>query len=279
MIVAWRLGLLLALALALVGCAHQSGARATGGPAGAPGAVGVPANGPPLEEAPALVAQAKPVVDDPAAEEEFDLLDTPMVSVSDPLAPWNRAMYVFNDKFYFWFLKPVTLGYRKVVPSLARTGVSNFFDNLRSPLRFASNVLQLKGREATIELGKFMINSTWGVLGFGNLFADNPETKLIDTDLGLALAHNGVPSGPYVVWPFLGPYTLRDTIGWLGGLVFDPLTYIDSYVISLGGRTYYLVNYTSFRVGDYEALKDASIDPYLATRDAYLQYRAQKAKE
>ena len=157
--------------------------------------------------------------------------------------------------------------------------MSNFFDNLRAPLRFASNVFQLKGRAATIELGKFMINSTWGVLGFGNLFAGNPETKLPDTDLGLALAHHGVPSGAYVVWPFLGPYTLRDTVGWLGGLAFDPLTYIDSYVISLGGRTYYLVNYTSFRIGDYEAIKDASIDPYLAARDAYLQYRAERAKE
>ena len=279
MSVAWRLGLLLALALTPVGCAHQSGARAPGDPPVAPAAASIPGGGTSLEEAPAPVVQATPVVDDLAAEEEFDLLDTPMVSVADPLAPWNRAMFVFNDKFYFWFLKPVTLGYRKVVPSLARTGVANFFDNLRSPLRFASNVLQLKGREATIELGKFMINSTWGVLGFGNLFADNQETQLPDTDLGLALAHHGVPSGAYVVWPFLGPYTLRDTVGWLGGLAFDPLTYIDSYVISLGGRTYYLVNYTSFRIGDYESIKEASIDPYLATRDAYLQYRAEKAKE
>jgi len=276
---AWRLGLLLVLVLAPVGCAHQSGVRVSDGPPVAAAAASIPASDAPLEEAPAPVAEADPVVDDLSIEEEFDLLDTPIAQVSDPLAPWNRAMFVFNDKFYFWILKPVTTGYRKVVPPLARTGVSNFFDNLRAPLRFVSNVVQLKGREATIELGKFMINSTWGVLGFGNLFASNPETKLPDTDLGLALAHHGVPSGAYVVWPFLGPYTLRDTVGWLGGLAFDPLTYIDSYVISLGGRTYYLVNYTSFRIGDYEAIKDASIDPYLAARDAYLQYRAEKAKE
>jgi len=277
--VAWRLGLLLTLALAPVGCAHQSGTLAPGVPPVAQVAASDPGSGTSLEGMPAVAAQADPVVDDLAIKDEFDLLETPSVPVADPLAPWNRAMFTFNDKFYFWFLKPVTLGYRKVVPRLARTGVENFFDNLRAPLRFASNVLQLKGREATIELGKFMINSTWGVLGFGNLFAGNPETKLSDTDLGLALAHHGVPSGFYVVWPFLGPYTLRDTIGWLGGLAIDPLTYIDSYVISLGGRTYYLVNYTSFRIGDYESLKNASIDPYLAARDAYLQYRAQKAKE
>ena len=93
------------------------------------------------------------------------------------------------------------------------------------------------------------------------------------------LAHYGVGSGPYVVWPFIGPYTLRDTVGWIGGLFLDPLTYINSYAVSLGGRAYYMVNYTSFRIGDYESIKDASIDPYLATRDAYLQYRAKRAKE
>jgi len=277
--VAWRLGLLLALALAPVGCAHQSGARVPDGPPAAPAAASMPASDAPREEVPAVAAPADPSADNLSIEEEFDLLETPIDQVSDPLAPWNRAMFVFNDKFYFWILKPVTLGYRKVVPSLARTGVSNFFDNLRAPLRFASNVLQFKGREATIELGKFMINSTWGVLGFGNLFAGNPETKLPDTDLGLAMAHHGVGPGPYVVWPFLGPYTLRDSFGWLGGMVVDPLTYIDSNLISLGGRTYYLVNYTSFRIGDYESIKDASIDPYLAARDAYLQYRAKRAKE
>lgn len=277
--VAWRLGLLLALALAPVGCAHQSGVRAPGGAAATPGTAGEPVSGASLETAPVATAQAAPADEDSFLEEELELLDIPGVAVADPLAPWNRAMFAFNDKFYFWLLKPVSKAYRKVVPSLARTGVENFFNNLGAPRRFVSSVLQLKGREATIELGKFMINSTWGVLGFGNLFADNPETKLPDTDLGLALAHYGVGSGPYVVWPFLGSYTLRDSFGWAGGLMVDPLSYVHPFPVSLGGRTFSLVNYTSFRIGDYESLKDASIDPYLATRDAYLQYRAEKAKE
>jgi phospholipid-binding lipoprotein MlaA len=166
-----------------------------------------------------------------------------------------------------------------VVPSLARTGVENFFDNLGAPGRFVSNVLQLKGREASIELGKFMINSTWGVLGFGNLFAGNPETKIPKADLGLTLAHYGVGGGPYVVWPFIGSYTLRDSVGWAGGLFLDPVSYIQPFAASLGTRSYYMVNYTSFRIGDYESFKDASIDPYLATRNAYLQYRAEKVRE
>jgi len=277
--VAWRLGLLLALALAPVGCAHQKVDRASGYAPSSPVGVAVPVSDAPLEKTPVVAAREDSAAADLSLEDEFDLLDTPIVPVSDPLAPWNRAMFQFNDKLYFWLLKPVSQGYRAVVPSLARTGVENFFNNLRTPIRFVSNVLQLKGREATIELGKFMINSTWGVLGFGNLFASNPETKIPDTDLGLMLAHNGVPSGPYVVWPILGPYTLRDTVGWVGGLALDPVSYFNSTAVSLGSRSVYMVNYYSFRIGDYEGIKDASIDPYLATRDAYLQYRAEKAKE
>ena len=277
--VARRLGLLLVLALAPVGCAHQSGARAPSYTPSSPVGVAVPVSDAPLEKTPVVAATADTGTDDLSLEDEFDLLDTPRTPVSDPLGPWNRAMFQFNDKFYFWLLKPVSKAYRTVVPGLARTGVENFFNNLRTPIRFVSNVLQLKGRAATIELGKFMINSTWGVLGFGNLFASNPETKIPDTDLGLMLAHHGVGSGPYVIWPILGPYTLRDTVGWVGGLALDPVTYFNSTAVSLGSRSVYMVNYYSFRIGDYESVKEASIDPYLATRDAYLQYRAEKAKE
>ncbi len=275
--VAWRLGLL--LAFAPVGCAHQTGVLAPGGAPVSPGAAGVPESGTLPSEAPVVAAQADPVVDDLATVDDLEFSDTPSAPVADPLGPWNRAMFTFNDRFYFWLLKPVSKAYRSVVPSLARTGVENFFNNLGTPVRFVSNVLQFKGREATIELGKFMINSTWGVLGFGNLFAGNPETKIPDADLGLALAHYGVGSGPYVVWPFLGYYTLRDSFGWAGGLILDPVSYVTPLTVSLGTRSYSLVNYTSFRIGDYESIKDASIDPYLATRDAYLQYRAKKARE
>jgi len=275
--IAWRLGFL--FALAPVGCAHQTGVLAPGGAAERMDSALGAGSGAPGAEAPVVAKPADPVVGDLAAEDDLESLDAPSVQIADPLAPWNRAMFQFNDKFYFWLLKPVSKAYRAVVPSLARTGVENFFHNLGTPGRFVSNLLQFKGREATIELGKFMINSTWGVLGFGNLFAGNPEAKIPDADLGLALAHYGVGSGVYVVWPFLGPYTLRDSVGWAGGLFLDPISYINPLTVSLGGRTYSMVNYTSFRIGDYESLKDASIDPYLATRDAYLQYRAKKARE
>ncbi len=312
---AWRLGLL--LTLAPVGCAHQTAALAPGGPAISRGATGAPGNGAPesvapREEASTVASQADPVINEgaaaagpavgesaagkdpaaggspavadcrdaePAAEDDLDILDTPSAPVADPLAPWNRTMFLFNDKFYFWFLKPVACGYRAVVPGPARTGVDNFINNLWAPKRFISNLLQFKGREATIELGKFMINSTWGVLGFGNLFKNNPETTIPEADLGLAFARWGVGGGTYIVWPFFGSFTMRDTVGALGGLLLDPISYLKPLSLSIGGRAFTMVDYTSFRIGDYEALKDASIDPYLALRDAYLQHRAERVKE
>lgn len=284
---AWRLGLL--LVLAPVGCAHQTGALAPGGVPVAPGPEVAPGSSVPRAEAPAAAkadlaagesaATAEQGSDDLAAEDDLDEFDALRPPVADPLAPWNRTMFLFNDKFYFWFLKPVARTYRAAVPRLARTGVDNFINNLWAPKRFVSNVLQLKGREATIELGKFMINSTWGVLGFGNLFADDPGTDIPEADLGLAFAHWGVGGGTYIVWPFFGSFTMRDTAGAIGGLFLDPIFYLKPLSASLGGRAFTMVSYTSFRIGDYESFKDASIDPYLAMRDAYLQYRAERVKK
>jgi len=282
--VAWRFGLL--VILAPIGCASQGGVLATGATVGSPTAPASSVSEAPRDLAPIAAevpgagsADAQAPATDVAIEDDLDLLASPALAVADPLGPWNRTMYRFNDKFYFWCLKPVSRAYRAVVPTIARTGVENFFDNLGAPVRFVSNALQLKGREATIELGKFVINSTWGVLGLGNWFAHNPETKIPEGDLGLTLAHYGVGPGPFVVWPFLGPYTVRDSFGWAGGWFLDPISYVQPLTRSLGTRGYYMVNYTSFRIGDYEGLKDASIDPYLATRDAYLQHRAQEARE
>jgi phospholipid-binding lipoprotein MlaA len=166
-----------------------------------------------------------------------------------------------------------------VVPRLARTGVENFFHNLGAPLRFATDLLRLKPREAGVELGRFMINSTWGVLGFGDLFAGNPEATIPDSDFGLALGHMGIAEGPYIVWPFLGPSTLRDSVGLIGDFALDPITYLDPITTSVAVRAGSRVNATSFRIGDYESLTDAALDPYLAVRDAYLQYRAKKVRE
>lgn len=264
--------LILALLLAPA-CAHRAAAPP---PAGAPDAARAApapavASPEPADGGAAAAEDAAGGPDEPAAAGAGD--------VADPLAPWNRAMFTFNDRFYFWVLKPVAEGYRAVVPRPVRTGVVNFFHNVATPGRFVSDLLQLKGREAAAEAGEFLINSTWGLLGTVNWFEASPEAKVPEEDLGQVLGRYGVGQGFYVVWPLLGPSTLRDSVTYVGDLVLDPTSSLKPFPASLGAHSYRVLNATSFQIGDYEALKDAAIDPYLAVRDAYIQHRAKETRE
>lgn len=196
--------------------------------------------------------------------------------VSDPLSPFNRAMFHFNDKLYFWALKPLAKGYKVVAPDFVRTSFKNFFNNLQTPKRLVNCMLQAKGKAASVEVSRFAVNSTIGVLGFGRpadnyskLAAPDPE------DLGQTLASYGLGNGVYLVWPILGPSTLRDSIGSAGDSFLDPIRYVEpstGYII----RGVDLINGTSFRIGDYEKLKKTSKDPYSTLRNIYLENRKKK---
>jgi phospholipid-binding lipoprotein MlaA len=213
-----------------------------------------------------------------AAQDPFEDLnkqfETRQARIADPLEPWNRLMFEVNDKLYFYVLKPLARGYKAVVPEPARLGVRNFFTNLEAPLRFTACLLQGKGHQAGLELSSFVINSTFGLLG---LFtpADRESTlaNLPEEDLGQSFAVWGVGHGPYLVWPLLGPSSLRDSVGLAGGYFLDPFTYVDpweAYLIALGINT---VNRTSLHLGEYEAFKKDAVTPYEAMRDIYVQYR------
>jgi len=202
-----------------------------------------------------------------------------VVHVADPLSPWNRAMFHFNDKLYFWLLKPLSRGYRAVIPTPVRSGVKNFFHNITMPIRMVSCLLQGKGRAASAELSRFLINSTVGVLGFGNPAKRWPELSPSEEDLGQTLGSYGIGSGFYIVWPILGPSTIRDSVGMVGEWFLDPVSYVHPTEAYLEIWTLDKVNETSFRIGDYESLKEAAIDPYVAFRNAYIQYRKKKVEE
>ena len=206
--------------------------------------------------------------------------EEPKEGIADPLEPFNRAMYHFNDKLYFWVLKPVARGYRTVVPEEARVGVRNFFTNITFPVRFVNCLLQANFRGAASELGRFAINT---LLGIGGLFdvASIPEINLLkqDEDFGQTLGVFGLGQGFYINWPILGPSSPRDTLGLAGDGFLHPLYYLAPWDVSLGVRAYEEVNDTSLSIGDYESLKEAAIDPYVAIRDAYVQYRQKKVKD
>ena len=210
-------------------------------------------------------------------EEEFE---EDKVEVADPLSPWNRAMFHFNDKLYFWAVKPLARGYKAVAPEFFRTGVKNFFRNITTPIRLVNCILQAKGKAAAVEFSRFIVNTTIGVLGFGSPADKYPRLAPLDAeDLGQTLGNYGLGNGFYLVWPILGPSTLRDSIGRAGDFFLDPVSYVEPAEASMGIRGFDMVNNTSFRIGDYESLKKAAIDPYTALRNVYLQIRENKIKE
>ncbi len=212
---------------------------------------------------------------DPAKpEEETEAEEGKMVTMGDPIEPFNRAMFQFNDKLYFWVLKPVAQGYNKVVPEVARVSVDHFFANLRFPIRFVSCLLQADFGCAGTELGRFTVNTVWGVGGL----LDPASSKDLNipkrqADLGQTLGVYGLGPGFYIVWPILGPSSARDMAKIVGDYFLYPVSYVNPWYQSLGVRTYEEVNDTSLSIGDYESLKEAAIDPYVALRDAYAQYR------
>jgi phospholipid-binding lipoprotein MlaA len=201
-------------------------------------------------------------------------------AIADPIEPFNRAMFEFNDKLYFWLLKPVAQGYKAVVPEEARVSVKNFFSNMGFPIRFVSCLLQADISCAATEVGRFTVNIVWGIGGLMDP-ASSKDLNLQkqDVDLGQTLGVWGVGQGFYIVWPLLGPSSARDSIDIAGEYFLYPPSYMGAiapwYVWPIV-RSYEEVNSTSLRIGDYEALKEAAIDPYVAIRDAYVQYRWKK---
>jgi phospholipid-binding lipoprotein MlaA len=203
-----------------------------------------------------------------------------IATIPDPLESFNRAMFRFNDKLYFWVLKPMAQGYKKVVPEPPRVGVKNFFSNLKFPIRFVSSLLQADFSGAATEFGRFAVNTIWGVGGL----LDPASSKQLnipknEADLGQTLGIYGLGQGFYIVWPILGPDSARDSIGIAGDYYLYPVSYITPWYDELAVSAYEVVNDTSLRIGDYEFIKEAAIDPYVALRDAYTQYRQKKVEE
>ncbi len=216
-------------------------------------------------------------------DEDFDLLeeelDEQVVEVDDPLEPWNRLMFGVNDVLYFWIVKPIVGTYKAVVPEPARIGVRNFFQNLTTPVRYVNCLLQGKGDSADTELRRFLVNTTEGILGFGDPARDKYELEPVYEDLGQTLAVHGMDDGFYIVWPFFGPSNVRDSLGKAGDMFLNPTRYVEptetSIYISVGKG----INEGSFHVGEYEDFKAAALEPYIAMREAYIQYRNNKIQE
>ncbi|MHC1700445.1 MAG: VacJ family lipoprotein [Humidesulfovibrio sp.] len=221
------------------------------------------------------------IIKKPAVGEKMTRADV-AAQTPDPLEGWNRMWFGFNDKLYFWALKPVAQGYSTVIPERPRLWVNNFFHNLMFPVRFVSLMLQGKPEAAAVETSRFIGNTAFGLGGLADITADSKPYKPIgstEKDLGLTFGYWGADNGMYLVWPFIGPSSARDTVGYAGDYFLTPASYIHPWYWSIATKGYDKVNEVSLRIGDYETLKEASLDPYEAVRDAYLRNRDKKIND
>ena len=195
----------------------------------------------------------------------------------DPYESFNRKSYAVNDALDKTFIRPVAVGYRKITNPPVRRAFSDFFTNIRMPITVANDLLQAKPKAAAVGTGRFLVNLTLGVGGFFDP-ASQLGLPLDDTDFGITLARWGVPEGPYLVIPLVGPTTARDV--WrlpVDSYFFDPLSIYSRNHDFKDGQYYlpqvmYLVTLRSRGI-DAESFLQSAYDPYVFIRDAYRQQR------
>lgn len=192
--------------------------------------------------------------------------------VNDPLESYNRVMYSFNSTVDKAVTKPIAQGYNAVMPDPVNKSISNFFSNLDDITVIINDLLQFKFSQAVDDTGRFLINSTVGLAGLFDVASGHGLEKN-NEDFGQTLGAWGVDTGPYIVWPLIGPSNVRDTVGLVGDYYTDPIT----YVTGPDARNPFIIT----RIVDNRAnllkaekvLDEAAIDEYSYVRDAYLQRR------
>ena len=194
----------------------------------------------------------------------------------DPLEPYNRKMSEFNETVDRAVLKPVATAYQEATPALVRTGVSNFFANLGDAWSFVNNSLQLRVEPAVTSFFRFAINSTMGLAGVLDVASEMGMDRY-KQDFGLTLGRWGVPTGPYVVLPIMGPSTLRDTAALPVDMWGNPISVVDP--VSARNSLYALravdARANLLRAGS--VLDSAALDKYSFTREVYLQVRREES--
>lgn len=190
----------------------------------------------------------------------------------DPLEPFNRSMFNFNDSLDRAVIKPVALAYRKVTPAPVRTGVTNFFGNISDVVSLINNALQLKRVETTDTLFRVTVNSFWGLGGIFDVASDMNIPKHTE-DFGQTLGYWGVLSGPYLVLPVLGPSTLRDSAGLLVDFQADLVTLSSNVPVRNSLSAVRAVNLRANFIDAGNVLDEAALDKYTFAREIYLQRR------
>lgn len=196
----------------------------------------------------------------------------PNANPRDPMEPFNRGVYGFNDAVDRAVIKPVASAYRDVLPSPVRTGVSNFFNNLQDLWSFVNNTLQLKGEGAGNSIVRFGVNTVFGLGGLIDI-ASEMRIERHTEDFGQTLGRWGVGAGPYMVLPFVGPSTVRDTAALPVDMTGNVVSHVDHVPTRNSATVLNLVDRRSQLLDASRMLDEVALDPYAFTRDAYLQRR------
>jgi phospholipid-binding lipoprotein MlaA len=215
----------------------------------------------------ALGAEALP-------DDDEDYLEAVAPTVRDPLEQWNRVVFRFNDAAIEYAARPAYKGYVYVTPDFMRTGIKNFFHNAAFPVRFVNNLLQGRGRAAGVEMSRFVLNTTAGLGGFFDVARRHrPIVPVEDEDMGQTFGIWGFGEGFYIVWPLLGPSTLRDSAGLAGDYFLTPVSYLRPWELGVGLSAVDVFNDLDSVLDLYDNLRRSAIEPYSSVRDAYVQYR------
>jgi phospholipid-binding lipoprotein MlaA len=201
----------------------------------------------------------------------------------DPLEGVNQPVFQFNLKVDEYVLRPIATGYNAVMPDAAQRGVHRFFRNLGVVERFANNLFQGEFLDAGQEVGRFLINTTLGGVGFVDVAEPLLGWKENHEDFGQTLGVYGVGTGPYLVLPLYGPSTVRDAMGMVADGAMNPMSYflstVQLFAIRGGTTTTRVINYRSMNLTLFEDADRYAVDLYGAAQDIYLQRRSQQIQE
>lgn len=219
----------------------------------------------------------------PTADDDLDEYSQ-VATIADPAEPVNRGTFWLNHQLYNYVLRPFSKAYEFVLPSPARQAIHNVFDNAEYPVRVVNHALQLEFKRADLETRKFVVNSVAGVGGILRVSDRIPELANVPSaDTGQTFAKWGIGHGAYVVLPVLGPRSVRDTVGMAGDYALNPVSWLayggvtGATALAISGPN--AARNMNSRMNLYDAATQNAIDPYIAVRTGYIQYREQAASK
>lgn len=222
-------------------------------------------------------------ISQPVSNDDLDEYSD-IAKIADPAEPINRCTFWLNHQLYNYVLRPISNVYEFVLPRPARNAVHNVFDNAEYPVRVVNHALQFEFKRADLETRKFFVNSVAGIGGILKVSDKIPALSNIPSaDTAQTFAKWGIGHGAYVVLPVLGPRSVRDTVGMAGDYALNPISWL-SYG-GVGGATTLAISGPSAaqnmneRIRIYDSATKNAIDPYIAVRTGYVQYRDQAASK